>query len=126
MSSVYTLNPELNQHLLTENIYGIIDSKIQYIKFKLNKVIQPEETKNNHYPNLAGSQRPSASTRGLSSEPINNIEILDQIEESTKVINRLLLMRVHLNALNAKLIFELLGNNSYLNYSSEELKKLIA
>lgn len=123
MNTKTRIDSSQSQHQLMENILEIIDSKIQYIKFNLEKTIRSSAPTREHSSHLSPPQR--AYNEASSNQLLASTDILDKIEVASKIINRLLLLRNNLNPYNAKLIFELLSNNTYLDYSSEDLKKVV-
>lgn len=108
--SIHSPNPGRHaQQLLIENMLSVIDSKIQYVDFKLKAFIR---------------NQPSRSA-DLEFIDISNPLLMKKIENTTKITNRLLVMRSNINSQNVDIIFSLLSNNDYLNYPSDELVKMI-
>lgn len=101
------------EDILLEQVYGIIDSKIQYMEFQTNKMVQ---------------------TIGLSldfkklEEDDQNYQyeqLLFQMETYSKMIRLLLILRVNLKKQNALFILDLLSNNKFLTYSVKDILYLI-
>ncbi len=120
--------PLIDTHLFTDDqlieyVYSIIDSKTQYIEYQLNQAIQSnyvDPTQSHRAPDIEASI-PHASS--FASD--NNKALLLQLEESTKVINRLLFLRTILTKLNAQRIYDLITSSYYVEFSPKELQILV-
>jgi len=97
------------QQLLINNMLSVIDSKIQYVDFKLKAFIK-------HHTKVYTD---------IEDIDISDPLLIKKIEQSTKITNRLLVMRSNINSDNVDIIFSLLSNNDYLNYPSDELVKMM-
>ena len=105
---------------MVEQVYGIIDSKIQFMDFQIKEMIQinfgklPEEILeginflSEHLPDLPIDER-----------------ILDSIEAYSRNISLLLLMRTTLTYLSAETAFNLLTNDKYLDFTEKQLRTIM-
>ena len=100
---------------IVENIYSIIDSKIQYLDYQTRELIRP----------LAGENtlkdQVSDSKKGL--EDLKNEEQwFLAFEKYSKVKKVLLLLRNYLNKENAFLVLSLLADDKLVKLSQKELE----
>lgn len=104
---------------LKETVFAIIDSRIQFIEYEQNSLLK--DYKNNP-PNESSKQlaEPAIFNQKLSSKLD---KLIEQIEFFSKHLRLLTILRSHLKNDNANLIFNLLTNNHYLDYSVENLIK---
>ena len=105
---------------MVEHVYGIIDSKIQFLDFKIKEMVKVKlgklpddilEEKNflpAHFENLPDHDR-----------------ILDTIEAYSRNISLLLLMRTTLSYLSAETAFFLLTNDKYLDFTDKQLRTIL-
>ena len=99
-------------------VSSIISSRVQYVKFQQQKLI---ETVDN---NSKIQGHPSFQiTDDLSAASAN--EFIEKFKQFSRAKRLLKLMWNHLSGGNAKFIFKLLSNNKYLEYSEEELVRLL-
>ncbi|MFK7807727.1 MAG: hypothetical protein AB8F74_08020 [Saprospiraceae bacterium] len=99
----------LPERSLTDEIFQILDSRIQYIDYQLNKLSRQ-------------SLRFDQNTVYQGADNLFSIEIIfKQIELHNKSLKLLLLLRKRLNALNAPIIFQLLTDSKYLDFEEFEL-----
>ena len=95
---------------LLNDVFQILDSRIQYIEYQLSKLSKQ-------------SLQSNQSTLRADEEGIFSIEmIFKQIELHNRSLKLLILLRSQLNILNAPIIFELLTDSKYLDYDESELK----
>lgn len=99
-------------------VSSIISSRLQYVKFQQQKLI---ETVDNN-SKIQGHQS-FQITDDLSAAVAN--EFIEKFKQFSRAKRLLKLMWNHLDGGNAKLIFKLLTNNKYLEYSQEKLVRLL-
>ena len=99
-------------------VSSIISSRLQYVKFQQQKLI---ETVDNN-SKIQGHQS-FQITDDLSAAVAN--EFIENFKQFSRAKRLLKLMWNHLDGGNAKLIFKLLTNNKYLEYSQEKLVRLL-
>ncbi|MEM9823797.1 MAG: hypothetical protein AAF985_22120 [Bacteroidota bacterium] len=92
------------QSTLKEAVFAIIDSRIQFIEYEQSNLVKQHED-----------------------SPLNERleKLIRKIEQFSRSLKLLLLLRSHLNLENAKTIFDLLTNGKYLSYSVESLTHLL-
>jgi len=96
---------------LFNDVFQILDSRIQYIEYQLSKLSRQ-------------SIQPNQQTTLSSSEGLFSIEIIfKQIELHNRSLKLLLILRSKLNTLNAPVIFGLLTDSKYLDYDEFDLKE---
>ena len=108
---------------IVEQVLGIIDSKFQFTKYQTNKLIKTHLQKksidvsncDDNYDYL------SKIEKGVG----HDATIFQYIESYSKTTHLLLFLRNLLNTANAKIIFELLSDDIYLNFSQKELKIIV-
>ena len=101
---------------LTEHIYAIIDSRIQYLEYRATKSYQSYSEKNES----------SASTLNKTRNTISHFEqMLTSISNLNKSLKLLTLLRTRLIEENARMILYLLTNNKYLSHTEEALKRML-
>ena len=107
---------------IMEQVYSIIDSKIQYVDYLTNQAIQPflHNFKLQNLPN--GKIDVDPNDRMVTSV---NPSFLMQIEKNSKTKKLLLVVRRKLCFHNASMIFDLLTDNKYLNYTEKSLAKFL-
>ncbi|MEM1319863.1 MAG: hypothetical protein AAGG75_06370 [Bacteroidota bacterium] len=118
MNSLTTI--DLDNQPLIEQIYGIIDTKIQYIDYQTNRMVN----------NLIGFDindvpEPDQEVAGFDNADnahTNCDSFLTQLEQHSKTKRLLLLMRSYLSELNARIIFELLSNDQFRQFEEKGLK----
>ena len=105
---------------MVEHVYGIIDSKIQFLDFKIkemvkvklgklpNEILEDENFLPAHFEDLPENDR-----------------ILDTIEAYSRNISLLLLMRTTLSCLSAETAFFLLTNDKYLDFTDKQLRTIL-
>ena len=100
---------------IVENIYSIIDSKIQYLDYQTRELIRP----------LAGENTQKDQT-SVSKNGLNDLKNEEQwflaFEKFSKVKKTLLLLRNYLNKENAFLVLSLLADNQLINFSQKDLE----
>lgn len=95
---------------LSNDVFQILDSRIQYIEYQLSKLSQQS---------LDSNQSTSLfpETKSLLSIEL----IFKQIELHNRSLKLLLTLRSHLTILNAPIIFELLTDSKFMDYDEHEL-----
>ncbi len=106
--------------LSIEDIYSIIDSKMQYLDFQTNSFISTFITK--------GEQQDFSEyfeNESLPPESAASQFILKYIENYSKTLSLLLLLRKSVSASNIMETLSLLSDNYFLNYDEKQLLSLL-
>ena len=113
-----------NKAELIEHLYGIIDSKIQYMDYQTQIITSSfiDIDLLHHHPNTNGLNH---GKMVMTSIMANNERILLKISEFSATTKLLLILRLHLNAFNALFILDLLTDNQYTQYTDEELTRVL-
>ena len=121
MNTNHTIQTNLsNPEELIEHLYGIIDTKIQYIDYQTEIVTSSFIDHNTICIDPANSTL-GGGLRVIESIMRNNKRILDKISEFSATIKLLLLLRNHLGKVNAEIILELLTDNKFIQLTDKEL-----
>jgi len=95
---------------LFNDVFQILDSRIQYIEYQLSKLSRQSL--------IAGQ-----NTQLVEPESLFSIEItFKQIELHNRSLKLLILLRSRLSILNAPIVFGLLTDSKYLDYDEEDLR----
>ncbi len=126
MNSFIKYIPEsLNDHkAFVEHMLSIIDTKLQFTKHRTNALIASYNTSTV----LEGANDTAFLenfTFDLGIAPSEDEQIFILIEKYSKTTSLLLLLRNKLKENNVSLIYDLLNNDRYLSYESEDLEKLL-
>ena len=122
MNHTYSLHAEVatNTHLV-DQVFGIIDSRIQYLEFQNNcfvdQCFQVETTTS------SPSTSDDATPRHYLLRQFD--QLMDYARQASSTLRLLYLLRSLLLPKNATLVLELLSNNRYLDYSEERLQFLL-
>lgn len=101
---------------LKVTVSSIISSRLQYIEFKQQRLFESDKQSEN-------TGLPFQITDDVSAAYAH--ELIVEFENYSRSKRLLTMMWNHLRKNNAKKIFELLSNNRYLNYSIEDLSKIL-
>jgi len=101
---------------MVEHVYGIIDSKLQFLDYQIKETIKNQF---GELPNEIGERDFLAPNVSCSLDA--NHRLLDMIEAYSKNLRLLLLMRTTLTYLSAETAFYLLTSERYLDFSEEQL-----
>jgi hypothetical protein len=104
---------------MVEHVYGIIDSKIQFMDFQIKEMIK---TILGTSPKEILNQEDFLST--LDDFP-NDDKILNFLEAYSRNISLLLLIRTNLNYLSAETAFNLLTNDKYMDFTECQLRAVL-
>lgn len=109
------------QQELMEQVYAIIDSKLQYIDYQTEMVTSSFVDFNSL------SQTSSKTTLGdgiqvIESIMSNNDRILEKLQEFSATVKLLLFLRNELSPVNTTQILDLLTDNKYIQLTDQELK----
>jgi len=104
---------------MVEHVYGIIDSKIQFMDFQIKEMIKTKIGKLPHEILIQEGFLPS-----LDDFP-NDDRILDFLEAYSRNISLLLLMRTSLTYLSAETAFHLLTNDKYMDFTEQQLRTVL-
>jgi len=105
---------------MVEHVYGIIDSKIQFMDFQIKEMIKTKF-----------GQLPEGISEGLNYLPAHiddlpeNDRLLASLEAYSRNISLLLLMRTTLTYLSAETAFYLLTNDKYLDFTDQQLRTIL-
>jgi len=120
MNSLITT--EAKRRPLTEQIYAIIDTKLQYIDYQTNKMISSMLG-----TDISDTPKPTAQLDEFfkfDQAHSNCDSFLDKMEEYSKSKRLLLIMRSQISDENAKFILGLLSDNTFLKFDEKYLKIL--
>ena len=121
-SSTHSVAPQAEEQLpILEQVYSIIDSKIQYADYLTQLAIQPFLTQDILKGGATFSHRHSSVQQQIGSTG----SFLCQIEKTSKAKSLLLIIRTKLCIRNAKISFELLTDDRFLNYTDKALFRLL-
>ena len=113
---MYAQTEEKRKNAIIENIYSIIDTKIQYSKYNLKQGVAKLQTE--------GANLPHSPFRSFDwSEQLDNL--LKTLEKNTQEVQKLLLIRTKVNHVNVDQIYDLVLNENVEEMSLEKLKKII-
>jgi len=101
---------------MVEHVYGIIDSKLQFLDYQIKSTIQNQF---GELPSEIGERDFLAPKVANSLD--DNHKILDTIEAYSKNLRLLLLIRTTLTYLSAETAFYLLTSERYLDFSEKQL-----
>ncbi len=104
---------------MVEHVYGIIDSKIQFMDFQIKEMIKTKLGKSPHEILIQEGFLPY-----LDNFP-NDDRILDFLEAYSRNISLLLLMRTTLTYLSAETAFHLLTNDKYMDFTESQLRTIL-
>ena len=104
---------------MVEHVYGIIDSKIQFLDFQIKEMIKTKLGKTPQEIMIQEGYLPS------NDDFTKNDEILDSLEAYSRNISLLLLMRTTLTYLSAETTFHLLTNDKYMDFSEIQLRTVL-
>lgn len=126
MNSLIKYIPEsLHDHkAFVEHMLSIIDTKLQYAKHQTNALISSYSSE----PVMLDDKNTVILENfKLDTDKVQatNEEIFILIEKYSKTTNLLFLLRAKLAAKNVSLIYDLLNNDRFLNFESEELEKIL-
>ena len=115
------LKPSDQQELI-HHLFGIIDSKIQYIDYQMEIVTSSFvdlSTLGFHSLRNTSNGQESSVTKSVMA---NNRRILDKISEYSATTKLLLVLRSHLDTTNAELVLDLLTDNRFTQLTDKELE----
>lgn len=103
---------------LMDQLYGILDSKIQYQEFKINQAVKSYVDMD---PLMGGASR---TKEDFSFVPIlkNNSRVLENIDSASHLIKLLFIIRKRLTHENAKLVLDLMSEKKFEHFTPEGLK----
>jgi len=104
---------------MVEHVYGIIDSKIQFMDFQIKEMIKTKLGKSPHEIMTQEGSLPSPD------DFPNDYKILDFLEDYSRNISLLLLIRTSLTHLSAETAFHLLTNDKYMYFTESQLRTIL-
>jgi hypothetical protein len=109
----------LQSKRLIEQVYTILDSRIQYIEYQAQKNCHIQDL------NLA-SPLEQANEKTGSEVLIQNFDkMLNYLQELNKSLKLLQILKSWLKDDNVQVIFNLLNNKGYMNYTEEALENYL-
>ena len=105
---------------MVEHVYGIIDSKIQFMDFQIKEMIKTQFGQSSSDINEGLNYLPSH----LENLPEDD-RILAALEAYSRNISLLLLMRTTLTYVSAETAFFLLTNDKYLDFTEDQLRTIL-
>ena len=109
---------------MKEVVMGLIDSKMQFVKHRTNSILAQKLENNSIYLPIIEKDK-DADLLSQVEKTGHDASILQYIEEYSKTTRMLLFLRTYLDTTNAKIIFDLLTDDIYLNFNEKELKIVI-
>ncbi|MEL6865968.1 MAG: hypothetical protein AAFP19_16195 [Bacteroidota bacterium] len=114
-----SLHPVKNQAPIVENIYGIIDTKIQYIDYQTNQIVST----------ITGVDFQRVQKPDIEVGMLNDFNFahnggdsfITLMAEYSKSKALLLLMRTELDQKNAQAVLDLLTDNKFIHFSEVQL-----
>jgi len=107
----HQIKPELVTRAFIDQLYSIIDTRLQYIEFHTQAIFKA----------CSGEL---ATSHTLQNSPLGSI--LDHIEQYSKVKKQLLFLRSLIKRENARGIYDLLQEDRFKTYTEKEMKQLLA
>lgn len=104
---------------MEEHVYGIIDSKIQFLDFQIKEMIKIKLGKSPQEIMVQEEHLPSIDNFEMDNK------ILDFLEAYSRNISLLLLMRTTLTYLSAETTFHLLTNDKYMDFTESQLRTVL-
>lgn len=108
---------------LSKQVFSIIDSKIQYIKFMIKEVVKDYIDMDKVKELPADSAIPFFMDMDHIIQ--KNAAIFEKIEAYNKSLHRMLLLRNELTSWNSETIFYLISDENHLNYSNDNIMQLL-
>lgn len=103
---------------IVDNIYSIIDSRIQYLDYQTRELLRPLIGENTRMDDMSDSKKGP-----------KDLKIEEQwflaFEKYSKVKKVLLLLRNYLNKENAVLVLSLLADDQLISFSQEDLEYIL-
>ncbi len=108
---------------LVDNVYAIIDSRIQYLEYQ-------KETLVKNCLNGKTHSEPSKDSSPLTSKGLDNLlssyeQMQEKISSMSHSVRLLLFIRSHLIRHNAQIVLGLLTDCAYLEYSKDRLYHIL-
>ena len=106
---------EKRKSVLIENIYSIIDSKLQYSEYTLKKNVATLQTKrstNPHSPYVKSNWSKSLE------------ELLQTVEKNSIEVQKLLFLRTKVNHVNADEVYKFIHEQDLVNYQIKALQQI--
>lgn len=104
---------------IVDNLYSIIESKIQFIEYRTNEMLQAYLNERSYAHRV--SDYDDTGLPGMSMTGSVNDFVFRQIEVSSRSIHRLLHFKSVLTIQNALAILELLTDDRYLNCPDDQM-----
>jgi len=109
---------------MKEVVMGLIDSKMQFVKHRTNSILA-QKLDDSTFSLLSEKKDGEEDILSQVEKTGHDASILQYIEGYSKTTRMLLFLRNYLDTTNAKIIFDLLTDDIYLNFNEKELKIVI-
>lgn len=115
----------LTEHkAFVEHLLSIIDTKLQFVNHRTNALIS-SLSRSTVFASTLDSDQNNFISSDPGELPSEQEALFSMIEKYSKTTNLLLLIRGKLNEKNVSLIYDLLNNDSYLEYDNKTLEELL-
>lgn len=111
-----------NTNPLLEQVYSILDSRIQFIDYQVLKYFNTCTNCDTSTSNEALAYHGPSIKQSLINNLDNLLQYTGQMQEDLKLLQ---ILRVWLKEETVQIVLELLTNNKYLNYSEDRLEHLL-
>lgn len=109
---------------IVENLYSIIESKIQFIEYRTNEMLNAYLEADEKAHQVSDYENPGIQEMSFTGS-VNDF-VFSQIETSSRSIHRLLQFKSVLSSQNALAILDLLTDDKYLVCSESQLLKMLS
>jgi hypothetical protein len=109
---------------IVENLYSIIESKIQFIEYRTNEMLNAYLEADEKAHQVSDYESPGIQEMSFTGS-VNDF-VFSQIETSSRSIHRLLQFKSALSSQNALAILDLLTDDKYLVCSESQLLKMLS
>ena len=106
MNYSQTVLNSINQTQLTQTVFSIIDSRIQFLEYQINLQFDFQKQKSDNH--LAAYE-----------------QLMDFYAEGSTALKLLQILKEWVREENAHLIFDLLQEDAYLKYSEQTLERVV-
>ena len=107
---------------LLEQVYSILDSRIQFIDYQVNKYFNSCTNCDSSVAFNEVIYHGPSSTQSLMNNLENLLHFTDQLQGDLKLLQ---ILRAWLKEETVQIVLDLLTNNKYLNYSEDKLEHLL-
>ena len=107
---------------LLEQVYSILDSRIQFIDYQVHKYFNSCTNRNASENIETFVYHGPSSTESMMDNLENLLQFTDQLQGDLKLLQ---ILRAWLKEETVQIVLDLLTNNKYLNYSEDKLEHLL-